>query len=1074
MMRWIVESSLKFRGIVVAVAAAAVVLGVMKLRDMPVDVLPEFGPTTVEIQTEALGLSAPEVEQLITVPMEQDLLNGVPFLEDIRSQSVPGLSRILLIFEKGTDIYRARQGVAERLTQAHALPNVSKPPQMLEPRSSTNRALMIGVSSKSKSPIQMSVLARWVIAPRLMGVQGVANVAIWGNRDRQLQVQVDPQRLRSLGVSLQQVIESTGNALWFSPLSFVEASTPGTGGFIDTANQRLGIQHFSPITTADTLAQVTLERSGGKGLRLGDVASVVEDHQPLIGDAVVNGSPGLMLVVEKFPDASARDVTRGVESAIDSLKPGLSGLQFNTSLYRPATYIDKSIDNLRLALIVGAALLLGALFLFLWWWRAALVGLVAIPLSVLTAVLVLHALGKTMNVMVLAGLVAALVLVIDEAVVDIDNVSRRLRRRREEGSAESTGALLVGALLEVRSVAIYGTLIAALAVVPLFFLSGVGGSFFPAIAVAYVLVLGAALLVALTVTPALSMLLLSRGPQERRDSPLLGRVRGWYGRALSSVVRRPQPVYVVAGVLVLAAIAAAPHLDQSLLPRFKETQLLITWDGAPGTSLRETSRITSLASRELRSVDGVHDVGAHVGRAVTADQVVGVNSGEIWVNVDPDADYDATLASVKRVAAGYPGLSGHVQSYSNERVREVLPGGGDDLVVRIYGENDAVLQNKAAEVRRDLSGIPGLVGEHVRLPRTEPSLQIEVNLAAARRHGIKPGDVRRAAATLLSGIGVGNLFEEQKVFDVVVWGTPRTRSSLPAIRQLLIDTPGGGHVRLGQVAAVRIVPSPTVIRRQAVSRYVDVAGNVHGRDVGAVAGDVRQALAQVDFPLEVHPEVLTAKGQPQGRLILIGIAAAIGIFLLLQAVFGSWRLATLGFLTLPVAVVGGLLAALADGGTLSFGSYFGLLAVFGLAARNGIMLINRCRQLEQRDGEPFGPELVLRGAAERLEPILMTAVCAALVLSPLVIGGRAAGFEVVHPLAVVVLGGLVTSTLVNLFVMPALYLRFGSTPEAEASRTGWLERAKAWARPRRPQEVSVRAESSPTTTLPSWHQTTRE
>jgi CzcA family heavy metal efflux pump len=1074
MMRWIVESCMRFRGIVLAVAAAAVVLGVMKVRDMPVDVLPEFGPTTVEIQTEALGLSAPEVEQLITVPMEQDLLNGVPFLADIRSESVPGLSRILLIFEKGTDLYRARQGVAERLTQAHALPNVSKPPQMLEPRSSTNRALMIGVSSKSVAPIEMSVLARWVIAPRLMGVHGVANVAIWGNRDRQLQVRVDPERLRDR-VSLQQVVESTGNALWFSPLSFVEASTPGTGGFIDTSNQRLGIQHFSPITTAKTLAQVALEETGGQRLELGDVASVVEDHQPLIGDAVVNGRPGLILLVEKFPDASARDVTRGVESAITSMKPGLSGVQFNTSLYRPATYIDKSIDNLRLAVIIGAALLFLALAVFLWWWRTALMAIVAIPLSVLAAVLVLHVLGKSMNAMVFAGLVAALVLVIDEAVVDVDAVTRRFRRRREDGIDESTAAILLRALLEGRSVVVYGTLITALVVVPLFFLEGVAGAFFPSIAVAFLLALGAAMVVALTVTPALSMLLLSKAGRAPRESPLAGRLRSGYERTLSRLVGRPHPVYVVAGVLVLAAVAAAPRLEQSLLPRFKETQLLIRWDGAPGTSLREMGRITSLASRELRSVRGVRDVGAHVGRAVTADQVVGVNSGEIWVNVDAGADYDATLAAVKDVASGYPCLSGHVQTYSNERVHEVLPGAGSDLVVRIYGENYGVLRAKAAEVRRDLAGIDGLVGEHVLLPRGEPSLQIKVGLDAARRYGIKPGDVRRAAATLLSGIAVGNLFEEQKVFDVVVWGTPQTRNSLAAVRRLLIDTPSGGHVRLGQVADVRIVPSPTVIRRQAVSRYVDVAGNVQGRDTGAVARDVRRALAGIDFPLEVHPEVLTARGQPAGRLIPIGIAAALGILLLLQAAFASWRVAALCFLTLPIGLAGGLLAALADGGTLSFGSYFGLVAVFGIAARQAVSLISRYRQSE-RDGEALGSRLVVRGAADRLEPTLMTAVCAALVLLPVVIGGRAAGFEVVHPLAVVVLGGLVTSMLLNLFVLPALYLRFGSSPEAEPSLKAWFERRRrAWARGRTaPQELSVHTDSTPAGAVSPWHQTSRE
>ena len=1062
MMRWIVGSSLRFRGLVVALAVAILALGITQLRDMSVDVLPEFGPTTVEVQTEALGLSAPEVEQLITVPMEQDLLNGVAFLDDIRSESVPGLSRILMIFEPGTSIFRARQAVAERLTQAHALPNVSKPPQMLQPVSSTNRVLMVGVSSQSTSAIEMSVLARWTIVPRLMGVPGVANVAIWGQRDRQLQVQVDPERLRDRNVSLSQVIESTGNALWFSPLSFVEASTPGTGGFIDTANQRLGIQHFSPITTAATLSQVALEDTNGRRLQLGDVASVVENHQPLIGDAVVKNGRGLVLVVEKFPDASALDVTRGVEDAIDSMRPGLSGLEFDTTVYRPASYIDKAISNVRLALIAAAVLLALVFTAFLGRWRAAVVGLVTIPLSIITGALVLYALGKTMNAMVLAGLVAALVLVIDEAVVDIDNITRRLRRHREEGSDKSIAAIILEASVEMRSVVVYGTLIVTLAVVPVFFLESVSGEFFPSIAVAFLLALGASMLVALTVAPALSLLLLSRTPRERGESLLVRWFQRGYERVLTRIIREPYPVYLLAGVLVLAGIAAGPHLRQSLLPRFKETQLLIRWDGAPGTSLPEMNRITRLATREVRSIDGVRNVGAHVGRAVTADQVVGVNSAEIWASIDPSADYDATLASVKAAVAGYPGLSRAVETYSNERVREVLPSADADLVVRIYGEDFSVLGTKANEVRHVLTGVDGLVDEHVRRAATEPTLEIKVDLASAERYGIKPGDVRRAAATLLSGIAAGSLFEQQKVFDVVVWGTPETRSSLTSIRRLLIDTPEGGHVRLGQVAHVGIVPSPTVIRRQAVSRYVDVAANVSGRDPAAAARDVKRRLEQVDFPLEFHPEVLAAEGQPQGRLISIGIAAAIGILLLLQAVFGSWRLATLSLLTLPIAVVGGVLAAMADGRTLSFGSYLGLLVVFGLAARHSILLINRYRRLEQSEGEAFGPGLVLRGARERLSPTLMTTTAAALALLPLVIAGPIAGFEIVHPLAVVVLGGLVTSTLLSLFVIPTLYLRFGSSPEPEGVHSlmaSLLGRARARGdRPRAPQELPLRSE----------------
>jgi CzcA family heavy metal efflux pump len=1026
MMRWIVGSSLKFRLLVMAAAAATLAVGVTQLRSMPVDVLPEYVPPTVEVQTEALGLSAAEVEQLVTVPLEADLLNGVAFLKDIRSESINGLSRILLVFEPGTDLYQARQVVQERVAEAHvAMSGVSRPSQMLQPLSSTNRVMMVSLSTESLTPLELSLLARWTIVPRLTGVTGVANVSIWGHRDRQLQVQVDPTRLRERDVTLGQVVETAGNALWVSPLSFVEASTPGTGGFIDTANQRLPVQHISPLVTAADLARVRVEGTNGRNLRLADVASVVEGHQPLIGDAVVNDGEGLLLVVEKFPEANALEVSRGVESAIDSLRPGLSGVEFDTTVYRPASYIDKSIDNITLAAIIAAALLVVLFGGFLFGWRPALVALVSIPLAVTAGTLVLYALGETMNALVLVGLVAALALIVHEAVVGADNIARRLHERRGETDGSTTMAVIVESTLEVRTAALYGSLIVALAVVPVFFLEGMAGTLFPPIAVAFLVALGASMLVALTVTPALTLLLARKAPGDRREVPVVRWLQPRYASTLGWMVGRPRVVLLAAGAIVVAGIVAVPFLSQSLLPTFKETELLIRWQGAPGTSLPEMNRITTLASRELRSIEGVQNVGADVGRAVTSDQVVSANSAEMWVSIDPDADYDETADAIRDTVAGYPGLAGSVQTFSNERVSDALAGSENDVTVRLYGENLGVLRTKANEVKQAVAGVDGFVDERVELPTVEPTLEVEVDLLAAQRYHVKPGDVRRAAATLVSGIGVGSLYEQQKVFDVVVWGTPETRASLTSLRRLLIETPGGGYVRLGQVADVSIRPNPATIERHAVSRYVDVVGNVDGRSQSAVVNDINRALDQVTFPLEFHAEVLASENQPNGRLIAIGIAAAIGMFLLLQAAFGAWRRAALAFLTLPVAVAGGVLAALADGGDLSFGSYMGLLAVLGLAARNSILVVSYYRQLEGDNAEGFGSELVLRGARERFAPILTTALAAILVVLPVLVLGGMPGLEALRPIAVVVLGGVATSTFVNLFALPALYLRIG-------------------------------------------------
>jgi Cu/Ag efflux pump CusA len=1025
-----VAASLKFRLLFVAAAVATLVVGINQLRSAPVDVLPEFVPPTVEIQTEALGLSAAEVEQLITVPMEQDLLAGVAFLDDMRSESLPGLSRIFLVFEPGTDLFRARQVVAERLTQAHALPNVSKPPQMLQPLSSTNRVMIIGASSSKLSPIEMGVLARWTVAPRLIGVPGVANVSVWGFRDRQLQVQVDPEQLRDKGVSLVQVIETAGNSLWFSPLTFVEANTPGTGGFIDTPNQRLGVQHLQPINDGVDLAKVRVEDTGDRKLVLGDVAKVVEDHQPLIGDAFLGRGDGdLLFVVEKLPEANTLAVTDSLEEAVDDLAPGLAGVNFDTSVYRPASYLDRAIDNVALAALIGAALLVLAIGAFFLRWRTALVGVVAIPLSLVAAALVLWAFGTTMNAMILAGLVAALALVVDDAVVSVENVARRLRERGGDDD-RSTAAVTVEAMLETRGVATYATLIVALALLPVFFLDGLAGSFLPDVAGAFLLALAASMVVALTVTPALAGLLLSR-TSVGSESPLGGWLERGYESTLAKVLPRPIGAYVALGAVALAACLAVPFLSTSLLPTLKEQQLLIRWEGPPGTSLSEMNRVTALASRELKTISGVEDVGAHVGRAVGSDLSANANSAELWVSIDRGADYDSTVAAVERVVRGYPGMRREVGTFSNERAESVLNDSlSRDVVVRVYGEEPEVLRAQADRVTQTIAGIGGVEGASVDLPAQEPTVEVEVDLAAAEAKGIKPGDVRRAATTLLGGLVVGNLFEQAKVFEVVVLGTPDTRNSLSSIEQLLVDTPDGRHVRLGDVADVRIAANPAVIRRHAVSRYLDVGATVSGRDRDAVVGDVKERLAGMTFPLEYHTEVLEVHGQPVGRLIGIAIAAAVGIFLLLQACFGSWRLATLCFLSFPFAVAGGVLAALVDGGTLNFGSVIALFAVFGLAARNGTALVQRLRRLEQ-EGRHFGAELVLQAARERLVPVVLTALAAGLALLPFVIGGTRAGYELAHSAALVTIGGLVTSTLLTLYAIPVLYLHFARSAVAD-------------------------------------------
>jgi CzcA family heavy metal efflux pump len=1036
MLRWIVGASMRLRLVVAAAAALLLVFGFTQLRKMPVDALPEFSRPYVEMQIEALGLSAQEVEAMITTPLEADMLNGCPWAEEIRSVSLPGLSSITLVFEKGTDIMRARQVAQERLIEVFALPQVSNQFTMINPVSSAGRCMEIGLTSDKLSLIEMSVLARWTVVPRLMGLSGVANVSIWGERMRQLQVQVDPERLRAEGLDLMQIIKTAGNSLWASPLSFLEASTPGTGGWIDTPNQRLTIRHILPIQTAEDLAKVPIEGSPSK--RLGDVTTVVEDHQPLIGDALVNHAPSLMLVVEKFPWANTKDVTKQIEKALVDLRPAVAGMEMDPTLFRPATYLDLATDNLSSALLIGGVLVMVAFFVFLFNWRTALISTVTVLMSVIAAGTVLYISGVTMNMMIIAGLMIGVGAIIDNAIVDMENILRRLRQARAEGNGRSAATIIFEAVIEMRRTIVYAAVIMVLAVLPALFLEGVSGAFWQPVATSYILALAATMVVALTVTPALSVLLLRNASPRAGDSPVVEMLRGLYSGLLGWAARASRPVgtFVAVCALVVAGLVSIPFLRQeSLLPDFKETDLVVRMEGSSSASHPAMSRITTLASRELRAIPGVRNVSANMGRAIMSDKRTNINAGELWVSIDPAADYEATVAAVKQAVAGYPGLSPEVLTNLEAEVREELSGTGESLVVRVYGEDMDMIRQKAGEVERMLSRVEGVTDAQVQYPLEMPTLEIEVDIEKAKLYHLKPGDIRRAATSLVAGIVVGALFEEQKVFDVVVWGTPETRHSVTNIQNLLIDTPSGGHVRLKDVANVRIVPSATEIHRDAVARRVDVTANVSGRDYAAVAADIEAGIKQINFPLEYRAELLgeyAERLEAQNRVLTYAIAAAIGIFLLLQAYFRSWRLTTAIFLTLPMALVGGVLAAwLTGGGSLSFGSIVGFIAVLGIAVRNMITMISRYRQLEKENGETFGAELVQAGTREQSAPVLMTAIATALAFLPLAVLGNVAGLEIVHPMAIVVLGGLVTATLYTLAGVPAIYSLFGTKREPE-------------------------------------------
>jgi CzcA family heavy metal efflux pump len=1035
-MRWVVDGALRFRLLVVALGAAVLVAGVQQARTMPVDALPEFAPPQIEVQTEALGLSAPEVESLVTLNLEE-LLNGTPWLTSIHSTSVPGLSSIVLSFEPGTDVLRARQLVQERLTLSFAIPNVAKPPIIIQPLSTTNRVMMIGLSSKRISPIEMGVLARWNIRPALLAVPGVANVAIWGQRERQLQVQVQPQKLLAANVTLDQIVRTTGNAMWVSPLTFLQASTPGSGGWIDTPSQRLEVRHIFPISTAADLAKVGVD--GAAPLRLSDVANVTADHQPLIGDALLTGNEDSLIVVEKFPGANTLDVTRGVEAALDKLRPGLGGISMDTSVSQPATYIDDSISNLQIVLIAGAVLLIAALGFLLHGWRSGVIAVVAIPVSLAAALLVLDLRGETVNLMIVAGLLIALAILVDDAVACTGTIAARIRADRDEGRETPAHTLVLDAAVAARRGIVYATLIALLPLLPYLFSEGVQQAVAEPLVLSLLLAILASLVVSVTVIPALAMLLFSHGSSsDGTGSPLLARLRGRYTPLVERVVRAPRATYLASAVVLVLALAAVPFFSQSLLPSFHDRNLVVRWTAAPGTSEPEMARLTARVGTELRSLPGVAHVGAHLGRAVLGDQIVDVNSAELWVTVKGDADYAKTVNQVRDAVAGYPGVSEQLRTYLDERVKHFDTGTGKDITVRVFGPAFATLRSTAGHVRDMLSHIDGVSNLSMEQPPEQPNIEVEVDLAKAKVYGLKPGDVRRAAATMLAGLEVGSLFEQQKVFQVVVWSTPESRSSLTSIKNLLIDTPTGGHVRLEDVANVRISPTPTVIQRDAVSRRIDIGLDANGRDPGAVVSDIEHKLASTQMPLEYHAEVIGSYQSGETlhrRMFASGLAALIGIFLLLQAAFSSWRLAALFTLTLPVSLSGGVLAAFLFQLDMTLATLAGFIAVLAVAVRGGIAVVGRAAALEADDGRRTRSTAVVEAAGERLGPLLTTAIATMVALVPLIVTGTIPGQELAQPIAIVVFGGLITATLVTAFLVPAVYAAVRPRPEAEPRPT---------------------------------------
>ncbi len=1038
-MSWLIRASLQFRVIVIMIAIGLIIVGVRTMDSIPLDVFPEFAPPLVEIQTEAPGISTEDVESLISVPIE-NAVNGIPFVKAVRSKSVLGLSSVRLIFASGTDLLMARQLVQERITLVSAqLPLVARPPVILPPLSSLSRCMKIGLWSVTKNQMDMTVLTKWTIRPRLLSVSGVANVAVWGEKDPQLQVIADPDRLRANGVTLDVLMQAVR-----------DATAVGAGGFVDTPNQRLALRHVPAVYTPEQLGEMVLSfrgasspavgttanvnslrpgvvsSSGGSPIRIRDVADVIVDYAPPIGNAIINNQPGLLLIIEKQPWANTLDVTRGVEKAMADLKPGMGEVQFDTTIFRPATFIERSLANLSHSMLLGCVLVIVVLLVFLYDWRCALISAIAIPLSLIAAIMVLYWRGGTVNTMVLAGLVIALGEVVDDAIIDVENIMRRLRLNATAANPQSAFQVVLDASMEVRSAVVYATIIVVLAFLPVFFLEGLSGSFFRPLAASYILAILASLVVALTVTPAMSLLLL---PGTARilllESPLVRVLKRWY-RAFLQRLLHFKFLTLSGFAFLFAGIAfTIPWLGEELMPNFRETDFLMHWVEKPGIGIDAMDRITTRASKELMAVPGVRNFGSHIGRATVADEVVGPNFTELWISIDESQDYDTTVAKVQSVVDGYPGLYRDLLTYLKERIKEVLTGTSAAIVVRIYGPNMDRLRSIAAEVSAQIKPIEGVTTLKIEPQVLVPQISIEMRPEAASQFGLTPATLMRNVSTLVNGTQVGEIYRDQGIFGVFVRGKDQTHRDPTAVQHLMIDTPSGAQVPLSSVASVTIIPAPNEIKREGASRRLDVTCNVAGRDLGAVAKEIEAAVQKnVTFGSGYHPEFLGEYAEARAsrqRLMLLSVAAILMITVILYVDFQSWKLVLLMLGMLPLAILGGVLGVFASGGIMSLGSLVGFVTVVGISARNAIMLISHYRHLNNFEDVEYSIELSIRGAEERLAPILMTALTAALALAPMVYTGNLPGQEIEYPMAIVILFGLGAATLVNLFVLPILY-----------------------------------------------------
>jgi len=1033
MLNAIVRFSIRFRGIVIALACALLGYGIYSLTQARYDVFPEFAPPQVQIQTEAPGLAPEQTEVLVTQPIENAII-GVPGIESLRSSSIQGLSLITVVFRTSSNIYLNRQVVGERLsTLVGTLPAGVHAPIMTPLTSSTSIAMMFGLTWPKHSLMDLTTVAEWTVKQRLLAVPGVAKVAIFGEESRQIQLQFNPEKLVQYDLTVDDVIAAARQATGIRG-----------GGFVDTSNQRIVLQTEGQPVTAEQISATVLVHRNGVNVTLGDVCNVVDAAAPAIGAATIRGEPGLMVEPSSQYGANTLEVTRGLDQAITELRPTLEkqGIVLHPDLMRPAEFIETALHNVRTSLVIGAVLIIVVLFLFLFNLRTAAISCTAIPLSLLAAVIVLEKFGFSLNTMTLGGLAIAIGEVVDDAVIDAENIYRRLRENRASQTPRPIFQVVFDASIEVRSAVVYATFAVILVFYPVLTMSGFAGRIFTPLGAAYILAILASLVVALTVTPALCLFLLGGRDLPPQEPPVIRWLKSGYGKVLLGVERAPGLVMVAVGIVIVLGGALLFFLEGSFLPPLSEGNLVVHMTAVPGTSLEQSLRLGDGVTRALLSFPFVRSVAQQVGRAELGDDNVGTNSSEFQVSFKPMNGKETVKAQkqIRSALAKFAGANFSAYSFIAERISETLSGYTAGIVVNIFGNDLDQLDQQAQEIARTLGSVPGATEVQVQSPPGMPQLVIRLRKDALARWGFDAVQVLDVVQTAYGGKIVGQVYEGNRVFDVSVILTPEVRNSVSEIGLLPLRGPDGNYVQLRQLADIYETSGRYMILHEGARRVQTVTCNVTGRDLASFVKDVQSRIARLSLAPGTYVEFAgTAAAQAQSRrdLLVHSALAGLGIILLLSVVMGNYRNLLLVLANLPFALVGGVFAAWITGGNLSLGSLVGFVTLFGITLRNSIMMISHYEHLVEVEGMTWGVDAAIRGASERLAPILMTALVTGLGLLPLAIGSGDPGREVEGPMAIVILGGLLTSTILNLLVLPTLSLRYGRfVPVSQAEGAG--------------------------------------